>query len=76
MIQTISENVGWSCPKCQYCYSPITTDCGNCNRPDSEKYVTTTNEVATCKCGGNRLNGYWANGKLSCVNCGEVFTWT
>ena len=42
MIHPISENVGWSCPKCGYCYSPVTTDCGNCNRPDSEKYKMTT----------------------------------
>lgn len=39
--QVISQNVGWSCPKCDYCYSPITTDCSNCNRSHHEKFITT-----------------------------------
>ena len=35
-------NHGWQCPICNYVYSPSTPGCYNCNRPESEKYVTST----------------------------------
>lgn len=56
-MQMVSQNLGWSCPVCGYCYSPTTTDCSKCNRPDSEKYVTTTSSIGTtaqiCLCTKN-----------------------
>ncbi len=25
---------GWECPRCHWCYSPLVSYCGNCNRPE------------------------------------------
>lgn len=64
MIQTISTNLGWSCPKCGYAYAPFTPECYNCNRPDHKKYVTTTGiNISTevfhcCRCNPENCNGH------------------
>lgn len=32
-LNTQSQNLGWTCPKCDKCYSPTTVECVKCNSP-------------------------------------------
>lgn len=41
------NSTGWVCPKCGYVYSPTHYSCDNCNRPDNEKYTTTSDVQIT-----------------------------
>jgi hypothetical protein len=56
IYQVLDHNIGWTCPKCKYIWSPIVQKCINCSpRPTSipiittvsgpECVVTTTDEV-------------------------------
>lgn len=60
---------GWVCPKCGYVYSPNTPVCYNCNRPEHEKTITTTEATLPhCTCGSAavvRPGGY-------CINCRKI----
>lgn len=33
---------GWQCPVCGYVYGPNWAHCSNCNKPENEKYKTST----------------------------------
>ena len=66
---------GWQCPVCNFVYSPITPCCYNCNRPEHEKFKTTT-EVdifnytftkSKCKC-LTRIR----QTSNTCLNCGGI----
>lgn len=69
----IGAQQGWQCPQCGYVYSPITPGCNNCNRPDNEKYTTTTNAgglsvsmTSNCECVLPEI--YYTDGE--CAMCG------
>lgn len=74
MISPITSNLGWTCPKCGYCYAPTMPECSNCNRPENEKYKYSTNSSAEITFNsGLRCTTYghvFADGSSQCV-CGQ-----
>jgi len=45
MMQSYSWNMGWTCPKCQKAYSPITPECYTCNNQHTTVTTGTTTEI-------------------------------
>ncbi len=46
MITDFGPQQGWQCPVCKYVYGPTMPVCLNCNRPENEKYKTSTGTEA------------------------------
>jgi hypothetical protein len=43
MFSVISQNLGWTCPKCGRCYAPLQLQCFECNKDVVQKTTLTTN---------------------------------
>lgn len=66
---------GWQCPRCSYCYGPAQLGCTNCNRPDSEKYKTSTTVTITDPISCSTLNFCTCHCSVGtnviCPHCGK-----
>lgn len=75
MIQTMSWNMGWCCPRCNNAYSPITPECGRCNNQEFRTTVSTGTTIPTqgtftkdCDVGAHVFT---LNGK--CMKCNKPY---
>ncbi len=73
MMQTVSWNLGWTCPNCSRCYSPITPGCLVCNNQETT-LTTSSQTIRQCDNGEHLFE--WGDGPITyktthCIKCGK-----